>query len=1117
MDMRTLLVGLGGTGCRVVDQVLGRINESKVPDQYICCIGFDTDSSTLSSLKNALEVILTSKEQTVEEYLNKMSDFGVGEWFPDTALIKKRNMIDGAGQMRPLSRLAFLECSNSERMGKLKEAVKKLNLARGHVDPSNMRVMIVSSFAGGTGSGMFLQMAMWIRKFFRKEYWGEVLIRGLFAFPDIYMPSTSDDIQKESKYANSYGAIRELNAINIVTMCSSDQSKEKAKKIKISFDDLFDSERDYAKANAPFNLMFFIDNINKARRVMPSLEHYEKLMANITYMQVYSPLSPSQYTAEDNGYITIIESGGEALYGSAGASSLEYPYKDILQYCGFCAASDSIGQNWTFFDDEFKKDLKENQDQRRANPAIPKIERDISFIKAVEAHLRDGSDQFRFIKSQVQDENNNLISNRDETFYMQMMQLIDSKFENDEELEIKKQSCGVSMQALSSPHDIQGEVARVERALRDYQQSIDDAVQRDKSSLVQAIICDTYESIRSFNGGKYNVEQLVCKNGNMVHPLSARLLLYRFRNLIRDGLKAAENTFATCLTDTNDYKTHDYNKGTKKVTEDAYTEAIRVSSLFAARINHAFLAFKDDYFKMAGRQQKNLEQYSYCSLQKAVLSEVLKRLDALISEYEIFFDSLAKVKINLDIDSKNLEKKHTSETDLVTYVYASSSLKKKVYNSLVINTANEDNYEVSGAIFKALYNETCLEIENERSKRYASETEEQRTNRHFTTMEYVFRSNVVNHITSEIENKYKPILDINVYEALKQQCADETYQQQCTDDLRTPQSILASVAQKGVPYLLYDDQKNFAYQYFFWGINPKTEQLILQDNPDLNGVSADYFKVGNTEITPKTEVNERFSSYTIDFYCSSYGVRLKDIQKFTETGELGVFYQNYQKRIKEMLAGSELAITPHLDIRWHLRNYLPYINSEKDVEDDLKAAEAMWLALAYGIISLREDAKGVLRYFSTLNSVRGEIIEWEGTRLSVEDTYMLFLFIKNDEKGVSKILKSDQFAKESAKTRGGAVNDKKFVQGLISADIPEQNAVTIMFNLASDPENPELELDTVKRALEGLIAKFCEKASADSEVVDDLVASIKRAIVSASYISKMSKTSMGYQLFRDWI
>ena len=90
-EMRTLLVGLGGTGCKIADRVLGMIKKSEVPDQYIRCVGLDTDANIQIVLANELEVISTSREQTVENYLKNMP--GWEEWFPDNPLIKKRNMI----------------------------------------------------------------------------------------------------------------------------------------------------------------------------------------------------------------------------------------------------------------------------------------------------------------------------------------------------------------------------------------------------------------------------------------------------------------------------------------------------------------------------------------------------------------------------------------------------------------------------------------------------------------------------------------------------------------------------------------------------------------------------------------------------------------------------------------------------------------------------------------------------------------------------------------------------------------------------------------------------------------------------------------------------------------
>jgi len=50
--MPTLLIGLGGTGCSVVDRVAGMIKENGVPNPYIFCIGMDTDTSTARRTQN---------------------------------------------------------------------------------------------------------------------------------------------------------------------------------------------------------------------------------------------------------------------------------------------------------------------------------------------------------------------------------------------------------------------------------------------------------------------------------------------------------------------------------------------------------------------------------------------------------------------------------------------------------------------------------------------------------------------------------------------------------------------------------------------------------------------------------------------------------------------------------------------------------------------------------------------------------------------------------------------------------------------------------------------------------------------------------------------------------
>jgi hypothetical protein len=1129
MAMRTLLVGLGGTGCRIVDRVAGMIKESQVPDQYIRCIGMDTDTGDSGKIQN-IDIITTSKEQTVEEYLKHTKNWR--EWFPDSSYIKAHNMLEGAGQMRPLSRLAFLESSQS-RFGKLKDAIGDLNLARGNVEPSNMRVMIVSSFAGGTGSGMFLHAASWIRKFFRDNYHGEVLIRGLFAFPDMYMPSTSDPTQRQSKYANAYGAIRELNAINMVALDKS----EKAKRINISFDGLFDSERDRGRAKMmPFDLMFFVDDLNIVRRKLPDLTHYEKLMANITYMQVYSPLSTRQYTAEDNRFITIMESGGEALYGSAGASTLEYPYQDIVDYCGLRATADSISSSWTLFDDEYRKAFNENKEARKHDPSIPVLKRDVHYIRQVQSLFDDDPGQFRFMLHQVMDEFNGRMTQREVPYFSRISGLIGKRISGNRLVELAKANCEVNKENINDPSEIVNHVSAIEHSLLALQETIDQAVTNDKGSLIQAIICDAYELIRTFNNGEFNVLTLLKKNDNSIHPLSARLLLYRLRQLVAKELEAAENKLAQCIRATDTYRKIDWYKKTREIQENPQAAAGIVAEKFGGKLNPEYRDFRDRYTRESKKQRENLEAYFNSSMTKAVFSEVMSRLTILINEYELFFDSLPTIQRSLQADVEALEVKHETDTDLSYYVHASKTAKRQIFRSLNVQVSNEDNHEVSEAIFRSFYNETCVEIERKRKITDDDLTDEERAAETLKTMEELFRDNVVTYTTKQVAEENDAILNINAYAALKLHCAETPPKEGKT---LTPQDVFAQVAVKGAPYLMYNtqgeidsgtldvesgefsDRDNYTYSLVFWGFNPKVAQDILQDNPSLNGVLRSYFaNIGNAGIVPFDEQHQRFSPYKVEYYQSSYGIALRDILKFTETGaDAGVFYKNYQERINKMVSKDEKAITPHLSIHWHLRQNLPYINEEKDSADDVRVAQALWFALAYRSISLREDSKGGLLFTSKLVDATGTPIMWDGERLLPNNAYQLYLALKDDERAIRMALaiKDKDYAAELRKAKNGSVDGLKFIAGLISADKPEQNAAVLLCHVAFDPDKPSEEYAVLKDTVEDLVEEICSKISSDEVVIADAVAKVKKDIISASGILEKGSNSREYDLFSDWL
>ena len=168
---KTLLLGLGGTGSRIVNYVADDLKKRKISinDDQVCCAVLDTNGNDQRKIMETgvgVPVISTSKNRIIRDYINMYANKGVRSWMPESPALLKESMLDGAAQMRPKSRLAFMDARQDRTIYQLEAQINKLFVEG--VD-TKIRVMVVSSLAGGTGAGMFIQVALWLRKFFSKK------------------------------------------------------------------------------------------------------------------------------------------------------------------------------------------------------------------------------------------------------------------------------------------------------------------------------------------------------------------------------------------------------------------------------------------------------------------------------------------------------------------------------------------------------------------------------------------------------------------------------------------------------------------------------------------------------------------------------------------------------------------------------------------------------------------------------------------------------------------------------------------------------------------------------------------------------------------------------------
>lgn len=237
---RTICIGLGGTGRDILMQIRRLIIDrygklSNLPIISFVHIDTDINESRKTGLKSGddyhgekikfkpAEIVeATMKAQEVDDLtrgLERRSQYErqspfdhIANWFPPQALKDVKSIEYGAGAVRPIGRLAFFHNPNfnkiqnaiktAENLTREKDPDKKLLGKNIFVEPG-INIIIVGSLCGGTGSGMFLDIAYTLRKMYGYEISNEITAYLVIA-PELYGDTPSVK-------ANTYAALKELN------------------------------------------------------------------------------------------------------------------------------------------------------------------------------------------------------------------------------------------------------------------------------------------------------------------------------------------------------------------------------------------------------------------------------------------------------------------------------------------------------------------------------------------------------------------------------------------------------------------------------------------------------------------------------------------------------------------------------------------------------------------------------------------------------------------------------------------------------------------------------------------------------------------------------------------
>ncbi|AJP72992.1 tubulin-like doman-containing protein [Sphingomonas hengshuiensis] len=226
-----LFIGLGGTGKQTLlslrRQMLDHYGTATLPHMSFLCV--DTDKNMVDLDGEAFDEFMMEAQFSNTEWVNAPVDNGrlaefyrqptqyphYTAWF-DMALERHGFIVDGAAQVRSFGRMAFFqnyETIRSSVLARLQAFRDPRLVARAHElygEPLGALplVYVIFSVAGGTGSGMFLDMAFLLKDIAERDQLPS-RSSGVCVLPSVF----STDLRSRA-YANGYAAMLELEYYN---------------------------------------------------------------------------------------------------------------------------------------------------------------------------------------------------------------------------------------------------------------------------------------------------------------------------------------------------------------------------------------------------------------------------------------------------------------------------------------------------------------------------------------------------------------------------------------------------------------------------------------------------------------------------------------------------------------------------------------------------------------------------------------------------------------------------------------------------------------------------------------------------------------------------------------
>lgn len=944
MNAPTLLIGLGGTGCKIVERVSKMVTEEQ--RNNIAFAVFDTDINDLRGIQERnsfIKIIQTSTKQTVGEYLNK-DTHARDTWFPVNAILNGKTLTEGAGQVRSISRLALETVIRAGKIEPLHEAIQSLYKVEEDKADQALRVVVVSSLAGGTGSGLILPVAMYVRNYLATHFRQSANItRGFFILPEVFYEVITGQTERNNLKANAYATLRELDAF--LMKGDATLPERYASSVRMQFPRV--ASEGYEEYDVrPYDFCFLFDAQNADGGKLNSFDQYLDHAANCIYSQSIGPMNKRSNSSEDNTIRKLAKERGRNRYAGAGSSMLIYPYEDIKKLIALKWAKQSVSKQWLMYDDQYKEICIENEKRREDGVFVTEQSLASYYVNQIDTDAEHDEPFAKAIYRTTGDYKNGVTRTGDRwaTYVKGLLNKVKSDVEKAptalkskyEDAKDQINNLGVDWSKYPTAYEAEME----------YHLLAEDYVNEITQTIAYSLFKGSNSSTSSLDKAYKLETYLATSDGKFLHPNAIRFMLIKIYDLLVKHVEAinlAKDKNRKWF-DSFEKTTFD-NTETEGVVETADDLTKRSVSIFAKWSKHPSGEQEEIRTKLKQFLDKSVE-LQIQTAQSYVLRQGVEYVATLIKAFEDFFQAFSGKVETIDKQINDIYKKYrSSKGTTVRYICASKECLDKLYEKMPYTGST---ISIDAELAKTIY---------EKVSSFAATKDKPGNTRYFGDL---FDKGIIGYFEKTVAEKYGTLLDVDVLTAIEKEAELEGG----FSDKENADKLIDQYVRKVI-----EDTRKLSCPFIEAPLGEAREPIDActfskKIMPEKGDESPRSQLIKNELLNFGGEPDEDIPLYTVMFYKSYYGLRANDLSKFAPPEKSATYNRSsgeYFKAYYELVQGihpethRSKEISPHIDRWWHIITKMPDLDEDNQRKQEYNIYAAFFWAILRRYIDLSDE------------------------------------------------------------------------------------------------------------------------------------------------------------------